>query len=147
MFGMLSIQTLPRRLLLDFSDVFRKGFGFDRIRGSFTIEDGDAYTNNLYMEGPAARVEIAGRTGLADQDYDQLVTVTPRLTDSLPLLGVLAATPQVGAAILAFQKLFQPQIDDATKDQYTITGRWNEPVIKKLKSPGETADSADEDEF
>jgi len=146
MFGMLSIQTLPRRLLLDFSDVFRKGFGFDRIRGSFTIEDGEAYTNNLYMEGPAARVEIAGRTGLADQDYDQLVTVTPHVADSLPLLGVLAATPQVGAAILAFQKLFQPQIDDATKNQYTITGSWNEPVIKKLKSSGETVDSADEDD-
>jgi len=146
MFGMLSIQTLPRRLLLDFSDVFRKGFGFDRIRGSFTIEGGDAYTNNLYMEGPAARVEIAGRTGLADQDYDQLVTVTPHVADSLPLLGVLAATPQVGAAILAFQKLFQPQIDDATKNQYTITGSWNEPVIKKFKSPEVATDSADEDE-
>ena len=147
MFGMLSIQALPRRLLLDFSDVFRKGFGFDRIRGSFTIEDGDAYTNNLYMEGPAARVEIAGRTGLADQDYDQLVTVTPHVTDSLPVLGILAATPQVGAAILAFQKLFQPQIDDATKNQYTITGSWNEPVIKKFKSPEVATDSADEDEF
>ncbi|NOX93510.1 MAG: TIGR02099 family protein [Gammaproteobacteria bacterium] len=146
MFGMLSIQALPRRLLLDFSDVFKKGFGFDRIRGSFTIEDGDAYTNNLYMDGPAARVEIAGRTGLAEQDYDQLVTVTPHVADSLPMLGILAATPQVGAAILAFQKIFQPQIDDATKNQYTITGSWNEPVIKKVKSSGATTDNFDEDE-
>ena len=146
MFGMLSIQTLPRRLLLDFSDVFREGFGFDRIRGSFTIEDGDAYTNNLYMEGPAARVEIAGRTGLAEQDYDQLVTVTPHVTDSLPILGVLAATPQVGAAILAFQKLFQPQIDDVTTNQYSITGNWNKPVIKKVKSSESATGNVDEDE-
>ncbi len=146
MFGMLSIQALPRRLLLDFSDVFKKGFGFDRIRGNFTIEDGDAYTNNLYMEGPAARVEIAGRTGLAEQDYDQLVTVTPHVADSLPVLGIMAATPQVGAAILAFQKLFQPQIDDVTKNQYTITGSWNAPVIKKVKSPETATDSLDEDE-
>jgi len=147
MLGILSIQALPRRLLLDFSDVFKKGFGFDRIRGSFTIEDGDAYTNNLYMEGPAARVEIAGRTGLAEQDYDQLVTVTPHVTDSLPVLGIMAATPQVGAAILAFQKLFQPQIDDVTRNQYTITGSWNAPVIKKVKSPGAVTDNADEDEL
>jgi len=146
MFGMLSIQALPRRLLLDFSDVFKKGFGFDRIRGSFTIEGGDAYTNNLYMDGPAARVEIAGRTGLVEQDYDQLVTVTPHVADSLPMLGVLAATPQVGAAILAFQKLLQPQIDDATKKQYTITGRWNDPVIKKVKPPEPVTDNFDEDE-
>jgi len=147
MLGILSIQTLPRRLLLDFSDVFKKGFGFDRIRGKFTIEEGDAYTNNLYMEGPAARVEIAGRTGLAEQDYDQLVTVTPHVTDSLPVLGVLAATPQVGVAILAFQKLFQPQIDDATKNQYTITGSWNKPVIKKVKPSESITDTLDEDEL
>ncbi|MDT8385709.1 MAG: YhdP family protein [Gammaproteobacteria bacterium] len=134
MFGMLSIQTLPRRLMLDFSDVFKKGFSFDRIRGSFQIEGGDAYTNNLYMEGPAARVEIAGRTGLAQQDYDQLVTVTPHVADTLPVLGFLTATPQVGAAILAFQKLFQPNIDDVTRNQYTITGSWNAPQIDKVKT-------------
>jgi uncharacterized protein (TIGR02099 family) len=133
MFGMLSIQTLPRRLLLDFSDVFKKGFGFDRIEGDFRIEGGDAYTNNLFMKGPAATVEIAGRVGLATQDYDQLVTVTPHVAESLPLLGALTAAPQVGAAILFVQKLFKPQIDDVARNQYTITGPWNEPVINKVK--------------
>lgn len=135
MFGMLSIQTLPRRLLLDFSDVFKKGFGFDRLKGSFSIGDGDAYTNDLRMEGPAARVDISGRTGLAKQDYDQLVTVTPHVAESLPLLGVLTATPQVGAVILFVQKLFQPQIDVVTRNQYTIKGSWNAPEVKKVKHP------------
>jgi len=134
MFGMLSIQTLPRRLLLDFSDVFKAGFSFDRIKGDFSIADGDANTSNLYMDGPAARVDIAGRTGLAQQDYDQRVTVTPHVAETLPMLGILTATPQVGAVILAVQKLFQPAIDDATRNQYTITGNWNAPVIKKVKS-------------
>jgi uncharacterized protein (TIGR02099 family) len=146
MFGMLSIQTLPRRLLLDFSDVFKKGFGFDRIKGNFTIEDGDAYTSNLYMDGPAARVDIAGRTGLAEQDYDQLVTVTPHVSETLPVIGILAATPQVGAIVLAFQKIFKPAIDDATRNQYTITGSWNAPVIKKIKkSQPETENFLDDE--
>lgn len=134
-FGMLSLQTLPRRLLLDFSDVFRKGFSFDRIQGSFTIDEGDAYTNDLYMEGPAARVEVGGRVGLADRDYDQQATVTPHLTDSLPVIGALTAAPQVGAIILFAQKLFQPQIDDATRTRYSITGSWDRPVIKKIDTP------------
>lgn len=146
MFGMLSIQALPRRLLLDFSDVFKKGFGFDKLKGSFSIEDGDAYTSNLYMEGPAARVDIVGRTGLAQQDYDQLVTVTPHVSESLPVLGILAATPQVGAAILAIQKLFKPAIDNATKNQYTITGSWNDPVIKKVKKTAPVTEDADDEE-
>ena len=145
MFGMLSIQTLPRRLLLDFSDVFKKGFGFDVIKGSFTIDGGDAYTNNLYMEGPAARVDIAGRVGLAQQDYDQLVTVVPHVAESLPLIGALTAAPQVGAAILFVQKLFKPQIDVAAQNQYTITGKWDNPVIKKVKHASAAAKSEDED--
>jgi len=140
MFGMLSIQTLPRRLLLDFSDVFKAGFSFDRIKGNFSIADGNANTSNLMMEGPAARVDIEGRTGLAEQDYDQLVTVIPHVAETLPMLGILTATPQVGAVILAFQKLFQPAIDDVTRKQYTITGNWNAPVIKKVKAEKPEAD-------
>jgi uncharacterized protein (TIGR02099 family) len=145
MFGMLSIQTLPRRLLLDFSDVFKKGFGFDVIKGNFTIDSGDAYTNNLYMDGPAARVDIAGRVGLVRQDYDQLVTVVPHVAESLPLIGALTAAPQVGAAILFVQKLFKPQIDVAAQNQYTISGDWNNPVIKKVKKAPVAAKSDDDD--
>lgn len=145
-FGMLSIQTLPRRLFLDFSDVFSKGFGFDVIEGDFQIDAGDAYTSNLYMDGPAARVDIAGRTGLAQQDYDQLVTVTPHISESLPVLGALAATPQIGAAILFVQKLLQPGIRDATRNQYTITGSWQKPKIRKIKKkkPKSQANAFDE---
>jgi uncharacterized protein YhdP len=133
LFGMLSLQTLPRRLFLDFSDVFSKGFGFDQIKGTFTIDEGNAYTKDLKLDGPAAKISIKGRVGLADQDYDQLVTVTPKVSESLPVIGALTSTPQIGAVILFFQKLFQPGIEEATKNQYTITGNWNDPKIKKVK--------------
>lgn len=145
-FGMLSLQTLPRRLFLDFSDVFQKGFGFDDIKGKFSIEDGNAYTNNLTMDGPAARVEIGGRVGLVQQDYDQLVTVTPHLGESLPVIGALAVAPPVGAALLFAQKLFKPQIDSVTRNQYTITGNWNAPVIKKAGAPAAVGNAAENGE-
>jgi uncharacterized protein (TIGR02099 family) len=144
LFGMLSLQTLPRRLLLDFSDVFAKGFGFSRIKGKFSIEDGDAYTSNLYLDGPAARVDISGRAGLAEQDYDQKVTVTPKVAESLPVLGALTSTPQIGAIILFVKKIFQADIDEATKIQYTITGDWSSPVITKLKPPKSVVQPDDE---
>ncbi|VAW99520.1 hypothetical protein MNBD_GAMMA20-958 [hydrothermal vent metagenome] len=134
LFGLLSLQTLPRRLLLDFADVFREGFRFDRIRGDFLIEDGDAYTSNLYMTGPAARVDISGRTGLVAKDYDQLVTVTPKISETLPLIGALALTsPQIGAAILFVQKIMEPQINKATQTQYNVTGSWESPDVVKLQ--------------
>jgi uncharacterized protein YhdP len=89
----------------------------------------------LYLDGPAARVDISGRAGLAEQDYDQQVIVTPNVAESLPVLGALTATPQIGAVILFVKKIFQSDIDEATKIRYTITGKWSDPIITKLKTP------------
>jgi len=134
LFGLLSIQTLPRRLLLDFSDIFGKGLTFDSIEGGFEITDGNAYTNDLYMHGPTADITVTGRTGLADKDYDQVVTITPQIASSLPVASALFGP--VGIGIGAFIYLFNSlndNIDKLLRYQYTITGNWDNPLIKKIK--------------
>lgn len=134
-FGLFNLHGLRRRLALDFSDVFEKGFSFDSIEGKFTLMDGDAYTNDLTVEGPAARIEISGRTGLARQDYDQLVTVIPHIQSTIPIAGALAGGPVVGAALLLADKLFTRQLEELTsfaRYQYTVTGSWDEPLVKQL---------------
>ncbi len=131
-FGLVSLHTLPRRLSLDFSDLFKKGFSFDRIEGNFVLDGGNAYTDDLQIEGPAARIDITGRIGLADQDYDQLVTVVPNLSSSLPLAGVLAGGPAVGAALLLAEQLLNDEIDEMAVRRYAVTGPWSEPVYEKL---------------
>ncbi|OGT75116.1 MAG: TIGR02099 family protein [Gammaproteobacteria bacterium RIFCSPLOWO2_02_FULL_56_15] len=138
LFGLLSIQALPRRLLLDFRDLFGKGLSFDKIEGSFEIDQGNAYTNNLYMRGPAADIAVSGRTGLAEKDYDQIVTVTPQISDSLPLAGAVFGPVGigVGAVFYLVGEMFNSihtNIDKILSAQYTITGSWNEPVIEKIK--------------
>ena len=135
-FGLLSLQTLPRRLALDFSDLFDKGFAFDRIDGNFALEDGNAYTNDLRMEGPAARIEVTGRTGLAAKDYDQRATVTPEFSAGLPLAGALfgPAGIGVGAALYLSQQVFTEipeKIDSLLSSDYLITGAWQDPKIEK----------------
>jgi uncharacterized protein YhdP len=114
---------------LNFNDLFSKGFTFDRIEGDFSIKDGNAYTDNLAMEGPVAKVAIQGRVGLAAKDYDQRVTVTPRSSTTLPLAGALAGGLPLGAAVFLFQKLLQPGLDRLTRYQYTVKGSWDNPVI------------------
>jgi uncharacterized protein YhdP len=131
-FGLVGLHTLPRRLSLDFSDLFRKGFSFDRIEGNFVLDGGNAYTDDLQIEGPAARIDITGRIGLAEQDYDQLVTVMPNLSSSLPLAGVLAGGPAVGAALLIADQLLDSEIDGMAVQRYAVTGPWSEPVYEKL---------------
>lgn len=131
-FGLLSLQALPRRLSLDFSDFFQKGFAFDRVVGEFRLENGNAYTDNLVMAGPSAKIRVSGRTGLAAKDYDQVVTVKPQIGSSLPLAGILAGGVGIGAAILLAQQLFKPQIDDIAGYQYTIKGAWSDPQVERV---------------
>ncbi|WP_297527586.1 YhdP family protein [Thiohalobacter sp.] len=132
-FGLLSLHALPRRLSLDFSDLFRRGFSFDRIEGRFTLIDGNAYTNDLVIEGPAARIEISGRTGLAARDYDQLVTVIPEVTSGLPLAGAIAGGPAVGAALFLADRLLSKQVEALTRYQYSVTGSWEAPVFTRIQ--------------
>ena len=137
-FGLLSVQTLPRRLSLDFSDLFKKGFVFDSIYGNFTIEGGNAYTNDLAMKGPAALVTVTGRTGLVAQDYDQVVTVIPQVSDSLPVAGALFGPIGigVGAVIFITGKMFDSipeQIDRMLGYQYSVKGSWKDPSINPLE--------------
>ncbi len=135
MFGLL----LPRRLLLDFRDVFKEGMHFDNISGKYKIENGDAFTSGLTLKGPLADIELAGKVGLVAQDYDQVVTINRHLvSDSLPIVAALAAaTPVLGAQVYVVKKLFESQIDDILSVQYTLSGTWAEPIIKKV-----SADSA-----
>lgn len=136
LFGLLSIQTLPRRLLLDFSDVFDEGFAFDNISGNFSVQQGHAYTNNLEMTGPSADIVVSGRTGLSTEDYDQIATVTPKITSGLPVASALFGPVGlgVGAVVYIAGELFEdmPKIDGILKQQYTITGSWDAPNIEKI---------------
>lgn len=130
-FGLLNLGALQRRLTLDFSDVLKKGLAFDSIEGDFLLEEGDAYTHNFKMRGPAASIEIAGRIGLGSEDFDQLVTVTPQISSNLPLAGAFAGGPAVGAALFLAQKLVGKQFDKVTQIQYIVTGPWADPNIRK----------------
>jgi len=137
LFGLLSVQTLPRRISLDFNDLFKKGFTFDSIEGIFALENGNAYTNSLFMSGPSARIDISGRTGLADQDYDQHVTVTPALSNTIPVASALfgPAGIGVGAVIYLGQKMFKSipeRVDKLLSREYSITGNWKQPVIERI---------------
>jgi len=122
LFGLLVVPDLPRRLKGDFNDLFESGFVYKQIEGTFNIERGNAYTNDLTLDGSVARIEIAGRTGLVDEDYDQLITVTPKLSESLPLLPIWLVEKAFRREV--FNKLFAYQ--------YTITGSWNEPSVKRI---------------
>ena len=133
-FGLLSLRELPRRLTLDFRDMFQSGMSFDRIEGRFQLADGNAWTENLTVRGPAADILIIGRTGLASRDYDQQVMVAPRMSGVLPVLGGLAAGP-VGAAAGFLAQGMVPldgDIEKSSRVHYSVAGSWEKPVVARL---------------
>ena len=128
----MSVTALPRRLTLDFSDLTDKGFAFDSIRGDFEFRDGNAYTSNLVLKGPAAEIGIVGRTGITARDYDQTAKVTGHLGGPLAAAGVLAGGPAVGAALLLFSTVFKEPLGGIARGYYRITGSWDKPVVERI---------------
>jgi uncharacterized protein (TIGR02099 family) len=133
LFGLVSMAELPRRLTLDFGDVFGKGLAFDAITGDFTLADGNATTDNLVIQGPAARISITGRTGLRSRDYDQQVTVVPHVGNSLPIVGAVVAGPIGAAAGIAMQGLLGKGLNRAAGARYHVGGSWDKPVMTLIE--------------
>ena len=137
--GLASIAALPRRLALDFSDLTDKGLAFDTVRGDFELRGGNAYTENVLLKGPAAEIGLIGRIGLKNRDYDQTAVVTGSFGNSLPLAGVLAGGPVVGAAVLVFTQVFKQPLRGLARGYYRIRGGWDNPMVERKKSADATA--------
>jgi uncharacterized protein YhdP len=135
--GLLSLSELPRRLMLDFSDMFKKGMVFDEIKGDISLVNGDAYTKAIHVESSLADVKLEGRTGLVKHDYDQLVHVVPKVGDTLPVASGVLFGSQIGALVLLFEKLMGTEIEKAAERKYKVTGSWEEPVIKRIDKPAQ----------
>lgn len=133
-FGLLSVAAIPRRLSLDFSDLFGGGFGFSSIKGSFAFADGIAQTQDFTMRADSALVEVSGPINLVEESYNQIVKVTPSVSATLPLAGAVAGGPVglgVGTAIFLADriagKLFNREIVDLISYRYRLTGPWSTP--------------------
>jgi uncharacterized protein YhdP len=129
----MSVTALPKRLSLDFRDVFDSGFTFDEASGTFVMENGIAATEDVLLKSSAASISVSGSTDLVRQQYDQLITVRPGVGNTLPIIGALAAGPGGAAAGLALQGLLHDQLAEATQVRYAITGGWDDPVIEPVE--------------
>jgi uncharacterized protein (TIGR02099 family) len=134
--GFTSIAALPRRLALDFSDLTDKGLAFDSVHGDFELRDGNAYTENVLLKGPAAEIGLIGRIGLKNKDYDQTAVVTGNVGNSLsiPVASTLVCGPICGAAALLFTQVFKQPLKGLARGYYRITGSWDNPTVERIKS-------------
>lgn len=132
--GLISPQSLFRRISGDFRDVTHKGLAFDTIEGKLLINKGVVRTQDaLKIDGPAVHVLIRGEADIKTETQDLRVTVQPEM-GGLAAVGAGAATlnPIVGGAVWLGSKLLQNPLNRMFADQYRVTGSWSDPKVEKL---------------
>ncbi len=132
--GVLSLQALPRRVTLDFRDIFSEGFAFDEIAGPVHLEQGVAQLAEFQMRGPAASIRIQGEIDLVRETQDLRVAVQPRLEDTLAA-GAMLVNPAVGIGALVASKVLQDPISKAATFEYAVRGSWSDPEVKRIPRP------------
>jgi uncharacterized protein YhdP len=132
--SVLSMQSIAKRLTLDFRDVFSEGFAFDFLRGDVTIDRGLATTNNMQISGVNAVILMDGKSDIAAGTQDVRVVYAPEINAGVAsLLAVSVISPAVGlGTFLAQLFLRQPLIEAATKE-FKVSGTWTEPVVTEVK--------------
>jgi uncharacterized protein YhdP len=140
--GVLSLQSLPRRLVLDFRDVFSEGFAFDFVRGDVTIDNGIAATNNLQMKGVNAAVLMEGKADIARETQDIKVVVVPEINAGTASLVATVINPAIGlGSFLAQMFLRQPLMRAATQE-FHVDGTWADPQVTRVRRGVEPARDA-----
>lgn len=134
MLGLVSFVALPRRLSLDFRDVFNKGFGYDKIEGSFNVVDGVASTCDMSLEGPAAVVGMVGQVDLVNKQYEQGAVASAQVGNTLPIVGAVVGGPPGAAAMLIFSQIFKKPLQEVGQVYYAISGAWDDPDIDSVAS-------------
>lgn len=141
--GLVSLDVVPRRLRLDFRDVYTQGLVFDRMAGEAVLDGGDLLLPELRIQSPSALVRISGRTGLVARDFDQSIVVVPRLRSTLPIAGALLGGPVTGVVVLVVERALGigDQVEEAARVEYFVTGPWSDPeVTARVRAEQGTAD-------
>jgi uncharacterized protein (TIGR02099 family) len=134
--GVLSLQGLPRRLLLDFRDVFYEGFAFDNVQGDVLIQQGIASTQNLQIEGVNALVKMDGSADIARETQQLRVLILPQLdAGGASVMAGLALNPMVGLTSFLAQWLLKSPLSRAAIQEFSIDGSWSEPRVTRMELP------------
>ncbi|MCL2636232.1 MAG: TIGR02099 family protein, partial [Betaproteobacteria bacterium] len=141
--GLISLQSLPRRLTLDFRDIFSDGLAFDSIDSRLLIDQGIMRTAGpLRISGPAAQIEIEGETDLRQETQDLRVVVRPEVGGLAAVGAAALVNPVVGVAVLAANTVLRRPLNRLISYRYHVTGTWSDPQVDPL---GQSEESASDD--
>ncbi|MGR5133963.1 YhdP family protein [Vibrio alfacsensis] len=136
--GLFSLDSIIRKMQLDFTDVFDKGMAFNSIVGTGKIQDGVFMTNDIVMDALAGEMQIRGIADMNTRLVDAEVNFTPDITSGLPMLTAFAVAPQTALYVLAISTVISPVVEVFTQVNYEVKGPLDSPTVKEIsRSKGE----------
>ncbi len=132
LFSLFSLDSLVRKLRLDFRDVFAKGFFYNSMRGSMRIENGVSATDNTKVDGVAGDIEMSGEADLKARQINYLMAFSPKVTSSLPVILAWMVNPVSGVAAYALDEMFQ-SAEVISKINFSVTGDLDNPTVTELE--------------
>ncbi len=136
--GLMSLQSLPRRITLDFRDIFSEGLAFNKIDGDVTITSGIMSTDNFEIKGPAAYIKTSGEVSLPTETVNLKMKVAPLVGEGAALGAGVFLTPIVGVGVYAVSKL----LEGALSYELSVTGPWDDPQSEQIKKNAPVAPAA-----
>jgi uncharacterized protein (TIGR02099 family) len=133
--GLLSLQSLPRRALFDFRDVFSDGFAFDTVEGHVKVARGLLRTEDFEISGPSAFVSLAGEVSLPHETQSLTLRVVPEVGEGMALAATVFGTPVLGLSTLLVSKLLRNPLGKAVAYEYLVTGSWDNPTVTRTSAP------------
>ncbi|KXO11257.1 putative exported protein [Moritella sp. JT01] len=131
--SVLSLQSLVKRLSLDFSDVYNDGFPYSSMEASLQIADGAINNRDFLLNSSSGKITGSGYLDLVTRTINYNLSFFPDVTSSLPLLTAFAVTPTTGLAVFALSKIFEPVLEVITELKFNLSGDFDNPVFSEVK--------------
>ncbi|HLV49039.1 MAG TPA: YhdP family protein [Aliidiomarina sp.] len=142
--SVLSLESIVRKLTLDFRDIFARGMFYSSFTGTLTIDDGSVGTQNTEMIGSAGDLAVRGTTDLVTEELDYQLSYTPKVTSSLPVLLAWMINPPSGIAALVIDRVLH-EAKVISRLQYQVTGTMSEPVVTEVQRDAKNVELPEED--
>lgn len=131
--SLLSVQSLVKKLSLDFSDVFNGGISYDSMGASVYLIDGVATNDDFIINSSSGKIAGSGSYYMASEEIDYTFSFYPDVTSSLPVLTAFAVTPVTAVAVFALSKLLEPVVNVITEVKFKVTGNVNDMQFTEVE--------------
>lgn len=142
--SVLSLESILRKLTLDFRDIFARGMFYSSFAGTLDINQGTVSTADTEMIGAAGDLTVAGTTDLVSEALDYQLSFTPKVTSSLPVLLAWMINPPSGLAALLIDRVLH-EAKVISRLEYQVSGTVSAPVVTEVKRDAKNVELPEEE--